>query len=399
MDQDAFRSLLSAPRQASSSSRTVLGGPAPKRGWGLKQKQGPRNEKPKDEPTSSAPAFAPRQHRKRQEQNGEAASSAYKDRAAMRRQGVDDEYKGVEKLLEDFERRKAEAGEEDADKIEATRAYLGGDAEHSILVKGLDYALLAARKAELAREQDEGMEDELEELGRGLGRKPEGKSKGKEQVKPEEKLGNRFKSIAQRKVEEEAAKGEKKKKTRKKKKDKRVDDVSQAPAEDTSRGPIKEEAQQGDEPPMQPTLPMPAAKAPTPEPETEEDIFADAGMYDLGAGGESDGDEAEEKNEAIGIPTKLVPLSSSAMADVGGFLAAEASAAKAEQRRIKKAQWRARQGLATQEGTDMEQLTEGKRLDDKQKQNREYQLVMNQMKKEGGGEGGAGVGPSSKPAQ
>jgi hypothetical protein len=87
------------------------------------------------------------------------------------------------------------------------------------------------------------------------------------------------------------------------------------------------------------------------------------------------------------------------MADVGGFLAAEASAAKAEQRRIKKAQWRARQGLATQEGTDMEQLTEGKRLDDKQKQNREYQLVMNQMKKEGGGEGGAGVGPSSKPAQ
>jgi hypothetical protein len=374
-----------------------------------------------------------------------------------------------------------------------------------------------------------------------------------------------------------------------------VDDVSQAPAEDTSRGPIKEEAQQGDEPPMQPTLPMPAAKAPTPEPETEEDIFADAGMYDLGAGGESDGDEAEEsaleaasdrdernergqearsketysrprststslfergsydeynhrrrdnrhddrrgsgrhddrwerdygrhddrrerghdrydarrrspslrygdedyrrhwyrsrsmsrsrspygrsrearrrspsppphrrhhrsplsrspsphhatrrsrspstplpsespphkrarprsrsvtpsilfaapprsaspsgsENEAIGIPTKLVPLSSSAMADVGGFLAAEASAAKAEQRRIKKAQWRARQGLATQEGTDMEQLTEGKRLDDKQKQNREYQLVMNQMKKEGGGEGGAGVGPSSKPAQ
>lgn len=143
--------------------------------------------------------------------------------------------------MEDFERRKAEAGEEDADKvsgvhrfhfsvhsprchrrhrcsrsmpqmppispmspisflfedftdpteIEATRAYLGGDAEHSILVKGLDYALLAARKAELAREQDEGMEDELDELGKGLGRRPEGKSKGKEEVRPEEKLGNR----------------------------------------------------------------------------------------------------------------------------------------------------------------------------------------------------------------
>jgi hypothetical protein len=87
------------------------------------------------------------------------------------------------------------------------------------------------------------------------------------------------------------------------------------------------------------------------------------------------------------------------MTDVGGFLAAEASAAKAEQRRIKKAQWRAREGLAAQEGADPGEAAEGKRLNDKQKQNREYQLVMNQMKKEGGGEGGAGVASSSKQAQ
>lgn len=37
-----------------------------------------------------------------------------------------------------------------------------------MLVKGLDYALLAARKAELAREEADNMDEELEELGRGL---------------------------------------------------------------------------------------------------------------------------------------------------------------------------------------------------------------------------------------
>ena len=52
--------------------------------------------------------------------------------------------------------------------IEKTRAYLGGDATHSILVKGLDYALLAARKAELERQGEEVADDELDALvGRG----------------------------------------------------------------------------------------------------------------------------------------------------------------------------------------------------------------------------------------
>ena len=76
-----------------------------------------------------------------------SSDGKYKDRAEMRRQGADDEYKNVrcegyydsmisiiveressvgrklcssckvEKLLEDFEKRKAEAGEEDADKV------------------------------------------------------------------------------------------------------------------------------------------------------------------------------------------------------------------------------------------------------------------------------------------
>lgn len=98
----------------------------------------------------------------------------------------------MEKLLEDFEARKANATAEELDAIEKQRAYLGGDSEHSVLVKGLDYALLAARKAELAREEAEDVDEELEELGRGLkGKKNAGVEKdiAEEEKAKQEALG------------------------------------------------------------------------------------------------------------------------------------------------------------------------------------------------------------------
>jgi IK cytokine len=51
--------------------------------------------------------------------------------------------------------------------IEEQRKYLGGDATHSILVKGLDYALLAARKAEIEATEGKKAEDELDALFEG----------------------------------------------------------------------------------------------------------------------------------------------------------------------------------------------------------------------------------------
>ena len=54
----------------------------------------------KDEPQHDGPAFAPRAHQKKSQ-----VQDKYKDRAEMRRQGVEDEYKPVEKLLEDLEKR------------------------------------------------------------------------------------------------------------------------------------------------------------------------------------------------------------------------------------------------------------------------------------------------------
>lgn len=64
---------------------------------------------------------------------------------------------------------------------------MGGDAEHSVLVKGLDFALLAKRKAELEREKGAKVEDELDALGSAVLSKP----KPVAEKKPEKKESSR----------------------------------------------------------------------------------------------------------------------------------------------------------------------------------------------------------------
>ncbi|KIR70131.1 hypothetical protein I310_06116 [Cryptococcus deuterogattii CA1014] len=245
-----------------------------------------KKEEPSKEKESRLP-FAPRQQVKK--------ASKYKDRADLRRKGADDEFKSVEKLLEDFEARKANATAEELEEIEKQRAYLGGDAEHSVLVKGLDYALLAARKAELAREEAENMDEELEELGRGLkGKKNVGaKDDAAEEVKvKEEALGRGFKSIAQKKAEAKVAMEEKKKKKKKKVKVENIGTpapvISQPTGMPKDIGTVKsvEEAQ--------PTTKL--APPPLPGLDEDEDIFGGVGEYDLkaAAGPESDSDDEDE---------------------------------------------------------------------------------------------------------
>ncbi|WRT68859.1 uncharacterized protein IL334_005840 [Kwoniella shivajii] len=578
MDQDAFRNLLSAPRPATagSSSRGVLGAPAPKRGWGLKVKEG--HEKKKDEKATN-PEFAPRKYQKKE---SIVEESQYKDRAELRRQGKDDEYKSVEKLLEDFEARKATATKpEELEELEKQRAYLGGDAEHSVLVKGLDYALLAARKAELAREQGEEIDDELDALGKGLGGGGYGKKKDLlPKVERQETLGKGFKSIAQKKAEAEAAKGDKKKKKKKKKVKAEPEATAEAVAGPSIETKPSTTEVSMDKPELSHALsttvrPV-SVKAPIPLPEDDDDddIFGDVGEYDLGvAGVDSDSSEDESmdvdvKREKpvergrsrtrtrspvsrkggygprspgyrhdrplsksrsrsrsydrrrsreyrdhspvyrrrsrspsydrrrspsphrgryrdrsysrsrsrspyysrrrppspprrrypsrsrspprgqynrlprsprryspspsprrsrsaspvvarrrsptrsptplLNVPirspsrspsisddeggqraTKLVPLSSSAIPSLRSFLEADGEASKAEEKRLKKAKWRAQQGLSAQDGASDLLNSDKKDAGEKQKANREYQLLMNRMnKKEGGGDGG-----------
>lgn len=71
----------------------------------------------------------------------------------------------VEAVLEDFEKRNA--NNEDKSAVEAQRRYLGGDSDHSILVKGLDIALLEQNKtraAGLSAEDDDILEQAFQDI-------------------------------------------------------------------------------------------------------------------------------------------------------------------------------------------------------------------------------------------
>ncbi|KAJ7180741.1 hypothetical protein C8R46DRAFT_1319012 [Mycena filopes] len=114
MDQDSFRLLLASGSGSSGSTS--------------KQPQRSRVD-------ASQPAFKPRKVKK--------AEGKYRDRAAERRVGEGNDYAQVEAVLEDFEKRLGD----DTAVTDEQRAFLGGDSEHSILVKGLDVALLEQNKA------------------------------------------------------------------------------------------------------------------------------------------------------------------------------------------------------------------------------------------------------------
>ena len=87
--------------------------------------------------------------------------------------------------------------------------------------------------------------------------------------------------------------------------------------------------------------------------------------------------------------TKLAPLRGSAIGDLKEYLAADAAAAKEDERKLKKAQWRARNGLGLQEGVSADVLLQGRYKDEKgkekeerNKRNQDYVKVMQRMKKD-----------------
>ncbi|EKM81726.1 hypothetical protein AGABI1DRAFT_126088 [Agaricus bisporus var. burnettii JB137-S8] len=132
MDQESFRLLL----QSGSSPGAPVGSRANISSTSAKSKK----------VESSKPTFKPRKVKK-----VITADSKYRDRAAERRVGGGNDYAHVEAIRDDFERQIA--GNEDQTDVEEKRKYLGGDGEHSILVKGLDMALLEQNKARVAQEE------------------------------------------------------------------------------------------------------------------------------------------------------------------------------------------------------------------------------------------------------
>ncbi|KAH7926037.1 hypothetical protein BV22DRAFT_389638 [Leucogyrophana mollusca] len=151
MDQDSFRQLLQqAPRGASSNGSSSIPkvARAPKASskayahcvMGSSTTLTLHRKAPK----ADEPAFKPRKLKKNE--------LKYRDRAAERRDGGGNDYAEVEAVLEDFEKRTAK---EDKDAVDEQRRYLGGDSEHSILVKGLDMALLEQNKARAVASTDD----------------------------------------------------------------------------------------------------------------------------------------------------------------------------------------------------------------------------------------------------
>ncbi|KAI0675707.1 RED-like protein N-terminal region-domain-containing protein [Trametes maxima] len=147
MDQESFRKLLDKPKggpsSSSSSGAHVRGSLLAATAAATKGKGGGKKGKPAVD--ASQPAFKPRQVKK-----GGAKGDAYRDRATERRLGVGNDYAQVEALADEFERRHAD--DEDRDAVEEKRKYLGGDSAHTVLVKGLDFALLEQTRARAAAE-------------------------------------------------------------------------------------------------------------------------------------------------------------------------------------------------------------------------------------------------------
>uniref|UniRef100_V5E5L9 RED-like N-terminal domain-containing protein n=1 Tax=Kalmanozyma brasiliensis (strain GHG001) TaxID=1365824 RepID=V5E5L9_KALBG len=148
MDQEAFRNLIST-----SSALAGPSGSTGNRSFGKAHKRSAP-------PTSfTRPSDLKPRKLKR--------DSTYTDRASARRSGTTNEFDDVEELHRDFEERIAAAEtEEERQRLRDQISSVGGDARYSVLVKGLDWGLLAQNKARVEREnggyEQGGGEGELE---------------------------------------------------------------------------------------------------------------------------------------------------------------------------------------------------------------------------------------------
>ena len=134
-----------------------------------KQERGEDEAAPAPKPTkkkqSKKRTYKEYQQIKEQKQEEREAANKYRDRASERRNDANPDYEGITKALEiDIEHSK----------------YLGGDVQHTHLVKGLDFALLSRMRSDLTSLKSEhaklrqagGSDDDDEEL---LSSEPKGK--------------------------------------------------------------------------------------------------------------------------------------------------------------------------------------------------------------------------------
>lgn len=142
MNQEAFRQLVSSSSAVAGPSQ-----PSPsQRSFGKAHKRSTAHH-----PAATKPSDLKPRHLKQK-----GAEDTYLDRAAARRSGIPNtEFGDIEALHRDFEQRIAAAATEQERQILRDQiSSVGGDAKHSVLVKGLDWVLLAQNKAKLERESN-----------------------------------------------------------------------------------------------------------------------------------------------------------------------------------------------------------------------------------------------------
>ncbi|KAI8144213.1 RED-like protein N-terminal region-domain-containing protein [Fennellomyces sp. T-0311] len=158
LSQDDFRKLLQTPRAPPTESETPrFKAPAPK---------APRNAGAVFATPHSLRKKRPRQQQQQKEQPS-ATPSNYRDRAAERRNNEQQE-ETTEDLLQNTTREEDETL--DPKQVYEQSKYLGGDVDHTHLVKGLDYSLLEKVRSDLTAKLadakgEAALDDALDNIG------------------------------------------------------------------------------------------------------------------------------------------------------------------------------------------------------------------------------------------
>ncbi|EDO37189.1 predicted protein [Nematostella vectensis] len=155
-----FRKLLMTPRSAPSAA------PPSVKPASVKETVGkPRQYNEDDDPTTARrkkKKYYAKLHKQEEERERELASK-YRDRARERREGVNPDYQSTDTLSSTANYRAVGPTQEANDTTAERRRlaiqeskFLGGDMEHTHLVKGLDFALLQKVRSEITGEGEEG---------------------------------------------------------------------------------------------------------------------------------------------------------------------------------------------------------------------------------------------------
>ncbi|GJJ75893.1 IK cytokine [Entomortierella parvispora] len=156
LSQDDFRKLLATPRAAPGGAGGIggsfTGGGMRALGMANRTARAPVPQTPRSSESSANKWKHKKQSQKHPAKEAAAAGSKYRDRATERRQGVNPDYVETEQILNTLEGAAADVAPE---VLYEQSKYLGGDREHTHLVKGLDFALLN-------KVRQEGQEDDTD---------------------------------------------------------------------------------------------------------------------------------------------------------------------------------------------------------------------------------------------